>query len=156
MKSKDIGKHIVYSDGNVWSKKLQRFLLIATNRRGYKYVSIQKHKHKSHHRLLAECFIPNPSSYDQINHINGIRDDNRLENLEWCNSSHNQKHAYRTGLHKPMVGEINHRAKLSNVDVKIIRECIKNGFKGTDIARYFNVRPTTISMLKRGENWAGI
>lgn len=156
MISKDLGKHIVYSDGNVWSKKLNRFLKIALNERGYLYVSIQKHKHKSHHRLLAECFIPNPNNYDQINHINGVRDDNRLENLEWCNSRHNQLHAYKTGLHKPMIGEINHRAKLSNVDVLIIRDCIAKGFKGIEIAKYFGVKPSTISMLKRGQNWAKI
>lgn len=151
---RDIGKHIVYSDGRVFSKKLKRFLKICKNERGYKYVSIEKHKHKSHHRLLAECFIPNPLNLDQINHINGIRDDNRLDNLEWCNSSHNQKHAYKMGLHAPMIGDRNHRAKLSNIDVGIIRDCFNAGFRGKDIARYFNVSASAISMIKRNQNWA--
>lgn len=154
--NKDIGKHIVYSDGRVFSKKLNRFLKICTNDRGYKFVSIEKHKHKSHHRLLAECFIPNPLGWDQINHKNGIKGDNQLKNLEWSNSSHNQIHAYETGLHKPMIGEINHRAKLSNIDVLIIRDCFKAGLKGKDIARYFNVCVSTISMIKRNQNWAKV
>lgn len=53
------------------------------------------------HRLVALAFIPNPKAYNQINHINGIKADNRIENLEWCNNSMNQIHAYRIGLQKP-------------------------------------------------------
>lgn len=54
------------------------------------------------HRLVAMAFINNPDSntYDQINHINGNKQDNRVENLEWCNNSLNQKHAWATGLQK--------------------------------------------------------
>lgn len=56
------------------------------------------------HRLVAAAFIPNPNNYPQINHKNGIKTDNRVENLEWCNNSWNQLHAYRTGLTPKHVG----------------------------------------------------
>ena len=54
------------------------------------------------HRLVAMAFIynPKPIGYNQINHINGNKQDNRVDNLEWCNNSLNQKHAWAIGLQK--------------------------------------------------------
>ena len=52
------------------------------------------------HRLVAETWMPNPNQYEQVNHINGDKSDNRVENLEWASPSQNMRHAYRTGLLK--------------------------------------------------------
>lgn len=69
--------------------------------KGYLQVSLTidgKRKLMQVHRLVALAFIPNPNNYPQVNHINCIKCDNCVENLEWCNNSQNQKHAYKTGL----------------------------------------------------------
>ena len=68
---------------------------------GYVYVRIGvngKEKQLRLNRLVAFAFIPNPENKEQVNHLNGIKNDNRVENLEWATRSENAKHAYKMGL----------------------------------------------------------
>ncbi len=68
--------------------------------RGYPCVSLGYKNKKLIHRLVAVAFIPNPKNKRTVNHINGIKTDNRVENLEWMSYLDNNKHAIETGLRK--------------------------------------------------------
>ncbi len=99
----------IYDNGAVFSIKSNKFLKIALSTKGYMKVDICVNsikKKKFIHRLLAEAFIPNPLNKPIVNHINGIKTDNQLENLEWCTSSENQSHAYRLKLKIPTLKQI--------------------------------------------------
>ena len=111
------GKYIVSNYGEVISlprlkqnnteeqyvepKELLRYV---NPKNGYVYVYLcnnGRNKNARLHRLVAETFIPNPENKPQVNHIDGDKTNNKINNLEWCNQSENEKHAYRTGLAKP-------------------------------------------------------
>lgn len=74
-----------------------------TINKGYRRICLTKDKKEKNlfvHRLVAEAFIPNPNNYDFVNHIDGNKLNNCVENLEWCNHFQNDLHAYKNGLRK--------------------------------------------------------
>lgn len=76
-----------------------------TNRFGYKFVDLSNkfgRKNKMIHRLVAETFIDNKNNYKEVNHIDGNKNNNKVENLEWCNRQYNVLHSYKLGLKKPI------------------------------------------------------
>lgn len=100
--SKEFGRYIIYSDGRVYSNITNKFLKpVVVN--GYLRVIIGGKRYFVH-RLVSMLFIDNPHNHDFVNHINGVKVDNRVDNLEWCDRSYNQKHSYRIGLQKPLKG----------------------------------------------------
>jgi hypothetical protein len=97
---KDFEGYFIYEDGRVWNDRLGRFLKVGFDKYGYCRVTLVSDKQYTRfmHRLIAEAFIPNPKNKPQVNHINGVKHDNRIVNLEWATASENTQYAFDTGL----------------------------------------------------------
>lgn len=82
---------------------------------GYMQVALsvnKKHACFKVHRLVAKAFIPNPENKPQVNHKDGNKLNNNVNNLEWVTCSENHSHAYNTGLRKPHFGKYHQNSKL--------------------------------------------
>ena len=99
----------VKSLGNRSNHKKEKIMKQRLTHKGYLRLSLCKNgiqKQKMVHRLIAETFIPNPNNYEQVNHKDGNKQNNNINNLEWCNNSYNQLHANKLGLNDNRVKRI--------------------------------------------------
>jgi hypothetical protein len=135
----------------------ERMMKFVMSNCGYLMVMISKRNTKTKnitaHRLVAKAFIPNPQDLREVNHINGIKWDNRVENLEWLSSSDNKKHGFKTGLYQPKLGESHSHARLTELQVLEIRERAKNGESGYSLAKIYGITQSHASAIITNKVW---
>lgn len=154
---KSLDRFILRKTG-ILSRIKEKILKQNINNWGYLLVNLYKNTNAKSikiHRFVAIHFIPNPSNLPEVNHIDGIKTNNKLENLEWSNKSLNQIHAYKMGLSTPLSGEACPRSKLTNQDIINIRMAADLQSRAS-LGRKYKVSPQTISAIILNQTWKHI
>ena len=114
-------------------------------------------KYAAVHRLVAEHFCENPNGYDVVNHLDSDTLNNDADNLEWTTTLGNVKHSWEFGNQKPQQGEKHGNAKLTEIQVKEIRELYKTGkYYHSELAALYSVSRTQITRIINGTKWQHI
>lgn len=106
------------------------------------------------HRLVAEYFIPNPENKPFVNHIDGNKTNNCVQNLEWVTHAENMEHAKNFGLVKR--AEDHHNSVLSTPQVELVCKLLEQGYRNTEIAKTVNCKAHQVSLIRSRVCWTHI
>ena len=159
----------VTEDGRVFNNNRKCFISGYRSKKGYRFVTLKgadgKMRNLTIHRLVAQAYIPNPLCKAEVNHINGIKGDDRVENLEWVTHSENALHSFKLGLStqseekrkmlsEKYKGEGNSSAKLTDEQVLQIREMYSTGkYSCAKLGKMFSMSPQAINSIIRKITW---
>lgn len=141
-------KFSINKDGQLKNNKTNNIISVSIGKSGYLKATIRlngKQKNVDIHRLIAEVFVenPNPNIYKEVDHINRIKTDNRIENLRWCNRSINMKNAdlgnikvYKTDLNYNIIkiyNSINECGKTEKISIPTLYNLLNNNCRGKQV-----------------------
>lgn len=149
-------RYLVTSDGHILSMTNGEPLK-PTDLRGYKRCHLRidgKGKSMLVHRVVAITFLDNPENFKEVNHKNGIKHDNRVENLEWVTRERNMSHAFQNGLNTN-TGVNNGRCVLTEQLVReIYQRLLDDGGQVKALADEHGVSIGCVARIKSKKNWA--
>lgn len=148
--------YYVTKDGRVISKKRNIEIKPNIKKTGYAnaILSVEgKILHKSIHRLVAETYIPNPDGKPCVNHKDGNKLNNCVDNLEWCTYQENMDHAIKMGLKRSMKGSNNPHAKITSEIAEQIRADYKIISSYRKVARKYGIDYTSVADIVKFRTW---
>lgn len=147
-------------NGTIFSfrKKMYKALKGSMAKNGYLLVKVCNEKGVKRfpaHRLVAATWLQKPSNIVQINHLDGVKTNNKITNLEWVTAKQNIQHAFATGLMKNLQGSASHFSKLQENQVIEIKKELKNYKKGLFqiLGKKYGVHASTINKIYKGQTW---
>ncbi len=153
------GIYMITESGEVYSCRRKKFLKQRFDHYGYKVVNLRTKTYDKTvkvHRLVAEAFISNPDNKETVNHIDGNKENNSIDNLEWCTQKENVIHACKTGLRSSKGNYVKGNAKLNLEIVKQIRSEYKKNVRGCgyrELAKKYGVSVPTIKDIIKNRTW---
>lgn len=154
--SHSVLKHGHNRNGDFSYYTKERVLSVRISPDGYKVVSLCDGNGTNRtcfiHRLIALAFIPNPNNLPQVNHIDGNKLNNSIENLEWVTSQENVVHSYETGL-ASNAEERHPRSVLTHGDILKIAELFVKGVPCIEMVPLIGKKYCTIYKVIEGKNW---
>lgn len=153
--------YVVSNKGRVkgiGKKSKYRLLVPMVHQQGYERVRLSvggKHRFFLVHRLVATAFIPNPDNKATVNHLDGNKHNNCVENLEWATQAENNLHAHRTGLALTTERQIKSsclRAKITKQQVKDIIKLYKQGRSLLDLSKLYQISKSQVCRIVNGKS----
>lgn len=143
------GEYQVSNYGRV--KNLSKGRILKGHKTNRGYIQVELHgKVLVVHRLVAQAFIPNPQDKPQVNHIDGNKTNNHINNLEWCTNGENQIHAYRLGLNKRSENAGRPKKKVCKIDFNT-GEILEIFDSVADAGRTIGIKASNIGEVCRGK-----
>ena len=152
--------YYVIETGKIYSERTHKFLSIQLDKDGYEKVQLMCEDGKRHrfsvHRLVMENLRPvEDMEFLQVNHIDGNKRNNNINNLEWCTCEENIHHAAKHNLRAKQNGENNPAHKLTEETVLEIIELLKSKkYSGAEIDRMYGLCKDYANSIRRKERWA--
>ena len=169
-----VGKGMAFTGEFKYILEPEREMTYTLNNRGYFSVVIRCKTHMVH-RLIAKAFIPNSENKPFVNHKDGNKLNNHVDNLEWCTTAENNKHARETGLHKQACGHtiqyvspetkqkalnnLKDHSKLTPDEVRYVRRvhiARSTNFSATALAAQFGTSVAAMSKIIKGQSYSHI
>lgn len=147
----------ITKDGKIYNKETGVELSYTKDKKGYLSVSLGKFGSHRVHRLVCLKYYPNPNYRElQVNHIDGVKTNNCITNLEWVTNAENMHHAVITGLraHLDYSGEHNGSAKISEETAKMVINDLINHIPISQIGKKYDLSKSTISAIKNKRLWS--
>lgn len=147
------GLYKVSNTGKVYSCYAKKERKLSVEKLGYASVDLWDKRHMKRvkvHRLVALAFLDNPDNKQQVNHKDGNKLNNNVENLEWSTAKENSTHAYDTGLSSAPVGERHGRVKLTELEAAFIKVSKDSNAR---LATEFGVSSRLVRKIKNGDLW---